>query len=68
MPFFWLLLAASLARDGRQGEAEQVLTDFQARYADFRLSNIERLWPATHPSFLGGRDRIVASVRELGLR
>ncbi|MEO6033161.1 MAG: winged helix-turn-helix domain-containing protein [Burkholderiaceae bacterium] len=68
IPFFWLLLAASLAQDGRQDEAVRLLKDFKARYPDFALSTVATIWPATNPDFVAGRDRIVTTVRALGLK
>ena len=65
LPFYWLLLVASLARDGRPDEARKALADFDARHAGFDLSGVPVLWPATHPAFVTGRDLIVATVQGL---
>lgn len=65
LPFYWLLLVASLARDGRPDEARKVLADFDARHAGFDLSGVPVLWPATNPAFVTGRDLIVATVQGL---
>jgi TolB-like protein/DNA-binding winged helix-turn-helix (wHTH) protein len=65
--FYWLLLAASLAQDGRRDEAEQVVKDFRARFPNFVAAEIPTRWPARNPRFVEGRDRIVTTVRELGM-
>lgn len=64
---YWPLLAAALALDGRRDEGAQVVRDFRARHPDFETSEIPIRWNGKHPSFIKGRDLLVATVRELGL-
>ena len=63
LPFYWLLLAASLERDGQSEEARRVWADFRARHPTFALTQATSMWPATQPDFVAGRDVIVATVR-----
>lgn len=63
LPFYWLLLAASLERDGQTEEARRVWADFRARHPKFALTQAISMWPATQPDFVAGRDLIVATVR-----
>jgi tetratricopeptide (TPR) repeat protein len=67
IPGYWPVLIAALARDGRRQEAAQVLKDFTQRHPTFTSEEIAKRWYGTHPSFVEGRERVVASVRELGL-
>jgi TolB-like protein/DNA-binding winged helix-turn-helix (wHTH) protein len=68
-PFYSLLLAAALAHDGRRAEAEHVIAELRARLPDVDSARIAVWWPAgtASPAFVAGRDRIAATVRELGL-
>lgn len=68
LPFFWLLLAASLERDGQTDEARRVWGDFRARHPTFALTQATALWPATQPDFVAGRDLIVATVRSFDIK
>ena len=67
--FYPLLLAAALAHDGRRDEARQVVDEFKRRNPGFDSARAATLWNVTNadPKFVEGRDRIVATVRELGL-
>jgi Flp pilus assembly protein TadD len=69
VPFYALLLAAALAHDGRRDEARQVVDEFKRRSPGFDSARAAASWSATNadPKFVEGRDRIVATVRELGL-
>ena len=70
-PFYSLVLAASLVELGRRAEAEEIVRDYMARNPTFETANIStRMWPAGaagHPGFVSGRDRIAATLRELGM-
>ncbi len=67
--FYPLLLAAALAHDGRRDEARQVVDEFKRRNPGMDSARAAALWNVTNadPKFVEGRDRIVATVRELGL-
>jgi len=69
VPFYALLLAAALAHDGRRDEARQVVDAFKQRNPGFDGARAAAVWSVTNadPKFVEGRDRIVATVRELGL-
>ena len=64
-----LLLAAALAHDGRRDEARQIVDEFKRRNPGFDSARAATLWNVTNadPKFVEGRDRIVATARELGL-
>ncbi|MGZ9031705.1 MAG: hypothetical protein ACXW2G_10035 [Burkholderiaceae bacterium] len=64
---YWPLLAAALALDQRRDEAALVVTELRARHPDFVSSDIALRWNGKHPSFIQGRELLVATVRELGL-
>jgi TolB-like protein/DNA-binding winged helix-turn-helix (wHTH) protein len=70
VPFYALLVAVALARDGRHAEAQRLADEFKARHPSFGIASIEAGWRVTnaHPGFAAGRDRIVSTARELGLR
>ena len=69
VPFFALLVAVALAQDGRRDEAQRLADEFKVRYPSFGIARIESGWPVinAHPSFVAGRERIVATARGLGL-
>ncbi len=67
VPFYYVMLAAAIAEQGRRDEAARVLQDAMARHPDYRRGMITDYWVATDPRFLAGRDRIVARAGELGL-
>jgi tetratricopeptide (TPR) repeat protein len=69
VPFYTLLLAASLAHDGRRDEARQVVDEFRQRHPGFDSARAAAGWSTINadPKFVEGRDRIVATLRELGL-
>lgn len=64
---YWPVLAASLALDGRREEGEQVLKEFMARHPGFEASELPKRWGGKHPRFIEGVDRIVATMREMGM-
>ena len=64
---YWPLLAAALALDGRRDEGSQVVKELRARHPEFETSKIPALWNGKHPDFIEGRNRLVATVRDLGL-
>lgn len=70
VPFFVLLLAASLAHDGQGDEARRLVEDFSARFPEFDAARVATVWLATNadPRFVAGRDLIVATARGLGWR
>ena len=64
---YWPLLATSLARDGRREEGAGVLKDFIERNPGFETSRIPAMWYGKHPSFVEGRDRMIVTLREMGV-
>jgi tetratricopeptide (TPR) repeat protein len=68
LPFFALLHAVALARDGRPEEARRVAAELRVRHPGYGIAGIESVWQVTnaHPDFIAGRERIVATARELG--
>jgi hypothetical protein len=67
VPFYSVLLAATLVEQGRRDEASAVIDAARARYPDYRVAAITRTWVANDERFVRGRDRIVAIAGELGL-
>jgi TolB-like protein/DNA-binding winged helix-turn-helix (wHTH) protein len=67
VPFYAVVLAASLAEQGRRDEAARVIGETTARHPTFRQSSIAHYWVATDARFLAGRDRIATLAGELGL-
>lgn len=69
VPFFAVLLAAALAQDGHRADAHQIIDDFRQRNPTFDSASLGAIWQTTnaHQSFIEGRDRLIATVRELGL-
>ncbi len=60
--------AAALSMLGQKAEAKKVFDEFFERHPGFETGRIIQRLPATDPRFVEGRDRLVASLRELGLR
>lgn len=69
VPFYTLLLAAALEHAGRRDEARQIVDEFKRRNPTFDAARATASWAAMNadPKFVEGRDRIVATVRDLGL-
>jgi TolB-like protein len=68
LPFYWLLLVASLERDGQTEEARRAWVDFRARHPTFALTQAISMWPATQRDFVAGRDLIVETLRPFDIR
>ena len=60
--------AAAMAKLGQQAEARKVFDQFLVRNPGYEVNRIVLKLPGTDPRFVEGRDRLVASLRELGLR
>ena len=60
--------AAAMAKLGQQAEAKKVVDEFLVRHPGYEAGRIVQRLPGTDPRFVEGRDRLVASLRELGLR
>jgi Flp pilus assembly protein TadD len=67
VPFYFVVLAAALAEQGRRDEGARVMQEAMTRHPDFRRSGISGYWVATDARFLAGRDRIIVHAGELGL-
>ena len=68
LPFYWLLLAASLVHDGRESEARRLLEDFAERFPGFDPAALREMWPAANAAFVAGRERIILAVDQLARR
>jgi adenylate cyclase len=66
-PVRTLVLAASLARDGSTDEARRIVTAFRKQYPAYRAQDIASAMASKAPPFVEGRNRMVATLRELGL-
>lgn len=62
-----LTLAAALQRDGKVDEARKIVADYRAHNPEYQTAQIERLMIGTEPRYVEGRQRLVDSLRELGL-
>jgi adenylate cyclase len=60
--------AAALVRLGRKGEGQKVFDDFLLRHPTFDAAQLAQRVHGTHPRVAEGRDQLLASLRELGLR
>lgn len=67
LPLATPLLAASLVRSGHKAEAEKLLRDYLATNPNVDASSISARMRSEHPRFVEGRDRMIASLREIGL-
>lgn len=75
VPFYALLVAVALARDGRADEAKKAFDEFYARNPTWNAQRIARGWlnvddmasSRADPKFIAGLERIIATARELGL-
>ena len=63
-----LTLAAALHRDGKVDEARKIVADYRFRNPDFQTAQLERLLAGTEPRFVEGRQRLIDSLRELGMQ
>lgn len=68
LPLATPLLAASLVRSGHKPEAEKLLRDYLAANPNVDGSSVAARMRSNHPRFVEGRDRMIASLREIGLR
>lgn len=60
--------AAAMVRLGRKDEGQKVFDEFMKRNPKYTLANLEQRLPGTHPTYVEGRERLVASLRDLGLK
>ena len=60
--------AAALVRLGNQVEAKGVLDDFLLRHPKYETSDIGQRLGGTDPRVVESRDRLIASLREIGMR
>jgi TolB-like protein/DNA-binding winged helix-turn-helix (wHTH) protein len=75
VPFYALLVAVALARDGRADEAKKLFDEFHAKNPTWNAHRIVRGWlivddiaaSSADPKFKAGLERVIATARELGL-
>jgi len=60
--------AAALLRLGSRTEAQETVDRLMSQHPGLGLSAIEQRLPSRQPVFAEGRDRLIVSLRELGLR
>jgi TolB-like protein len=60
--------AAAMKRLGRTAEARQAFADFMARQHGFEPDHIVQRLPGDNPRFAEGRERLLTSLREIGMR
>jgi DNA-binding winged helix-turn-helix (wHTH) protein/TolB-like protein len=61
------VLAAALAQQGRTEAAHAVLAEFRRRQPDITLERYATLLPSRQPAYVAGRERLFATLRELGM-
>jgi adenylate cyclase len=66
-PVRTLVLAAALARDGSDHEARRIVMAFRERYPAYQAQDIAVALASKAAPFVEGRNRMVATLRELGL-
>lgn len=66
-PLRHMTLAASLALDGRTEEARKVITEFRQGNPAYKAEDIAKGMGSDNPKVVEGRNRMIATVRELGL-
>jgi Flp pilus assembly protein TadD len=66
-PVRTLVLAAALARDGSDREARRIIMAFRERYPTYQAQDIAVALGSKAAPFVEGRNRMVATLRELGL-
>lgn len=62
------LHAAALLRMGRRDEAQQAFDEHRRRHPDFRAAQVRTRVPSDEPRNAELRERLVASLRELGMK
>jgi TolB-like protein/DNA-binding winged helix-turn-helix (wHTH) protein len=67
VPFYGVVLAATVAAQGRRDEAAKLLADTLARHPAYSQASIAGFWVAPDARFVAGRDRLIALAGELGL-
>jgi TolB-like protein len=60
--------AAAMLRLGKKDEAKQAFDEFIKRNPTYTAERIPQRMPDAHPRFIEGREQLVASLRELGLK
>jgi predicted Zn-dependent protease len=64
-PPVWL--AAALAQLGQTQEARAIVADYLRRNPGYRAQDTARFLRGRDASYLAGRDRVIASLREAGM-
>ena len=59
--------AAALVRLGSKAEGKVVLDDFLLRHPKYEISHIDQRLDGADPRFVESRDRLISSLRELGM-
>jgi len=67
LPMPPLTNAAALHRNGKVDEARKVVAEYRSRTPNFEASHVQRFWTSAEPRFAEGRQRLIDSLRELGM-
>lgn len=67
LPLPPLLLAASLARDGRAAEARAIIAGYQRQHPGYRAADVAKIMRSENPAYAAGRGKLIDSLRELGM-
>lgn len=62
-----VLLAAALARSGEAVEARAVAADYLRRHPSYKAQDIGKFLRGRDARYLEGRDRVIESLRQLGM-
>jgi tetratricopeptide (TPR) repeat protein len=67
LPMPPLTLAAALQRDGKIDEARKIIADYRSRNPNYQTAQVELVLIGTEPRFVEGRQRMIDSLRALGM-
>ena len=67
LPLPPLTLAAALHREGKVDEARRIVVEYRSRNPEFEASHLSRMMVGTEPRYAEGRQRMIDSLRALGI-
>jgi hypothetical protein len=67
LPLPPLLRAASLARSGHGDEARAIVDRYRQQHPAYRAADIAKIMGSDNPAYAAGRERMVETLRGLGL-
>lgn len=67
LPLPPLTLAAALDREGKVDEARQIVADYRSHSPAYQIAQVQSVLPGSEPRFVEGRQRLIDSLRKLGM-